>query len=136
MLKGSYSICLPQQHKLMEKCANLRWCSFWQRKNEVIIKRLVLNSDIASSVVICYCWLLPLYQLRLFSLYKCWVSKCVCVAGCGYASVSSTLSIAWWQIICSVTEWSLSGTVAAVWLRLLVESIVRSIDYTLRRRKV
>lgn len=45
----------------------------------MIIKRLVLNSDIASSVVICYCWLLPLYQLRLFSLYKCWVSECVCV---------------------------------------------------------
>lgn len=45
----------------------------------MIIKRLVLNSDIASSVVICYCWLLPLYQLRLFSLYKCWVSEGVCV---------------------------------------------------------
>lgn len=45
----------------------------------MIIKRLVLNSDIASSVVICYCWLLPLYQLRLFSLHKCWVSECVCV---------------------------------------------------------
>lgn len=45
----------------------------------MIIKRLVLNSDIASCVVICYCWLLPLYQLRLFSLYKCWVSECVCV---------------------------------------------------------